>query len=97
MRVRLCACAVVCACVCGRYHTGVLDLGIFNVTEAQLSTMGLYVATALLGPSTWLQTITVFGYTVQYNHLFIALATFPMLQNIFSRYHLHFPSFFDSQ
>ncbi|ELR20677.1 CDPalcohol phosphatidyltransferase superfamily protein [Acanthamoeba castellanii str. Neff] len=66
------------------YHTGVLDLGIFNVTEAQLSTMGLYVATALLGPSVWLQTITVFGYTVQCNHLFIALATFPMLQNIFS-------------
>ena len=93
MRVR--ACAVVCVCVsCARYHTGVLDLGIFNVTEAQLSTMGLYVATALLGPSTWLQTITVFGYTVQYNHLFIALATFPMLQNIFSRYHSHFPFIF---
>jgi hypothetical protein len=73
-----------------------MDMCIFKETEAQLSTMGLYVATALLGPSTWLQTITVFGYTVQYNHLFIALATFPMLQNIFSRYRSHFPSFFDN-
>lgn len=68
-----------------RYHTGVLDLGYFNVTEAQLSTMALYVATAVLGPSFWLQPVTVFGYTVQYNNLFIALATFPMLQNILAR------------
>jgi hypothetical protein len=76
-----------CVCVCVfRYHTGVLDLGYFNVTEAQLSTMALYVATGIVGPNVWLQTFTAFGYTIPYNTFFVALATFPMLQNIFSRF-----------
>jgi hypothetical protein len=64
----------------------VLDLGYFNVTEAQLSTMALYVATAVLGPSVWLNRVELLGgYSIQYNNLFILLATFPMLQNILSR------------
>lgn len=68
-----------------RYHTGVLELGYFNVTEAQLMTIALYLATGLLGPSVWLQTVNVMGHTIQLNHLFITGATLLMLYNILSR------------
>jgi hypothetical protein len=60
------------------YHTGTLELGYFNVTEAQLLLMIVHLVTFFMGPFFWLRTFTisanldVFGFqvgdiTLQYN------------------------------
>ncbi|KAL6073945.1 Cholinephosphotransferase 1 [Balamuthia mandrillaris] len=51
-----------------QYHTGTLNLGYIGVTEAQLLTMGIFVATAILGPEFWFQQTTLFGLTLPHNY-----------------------------
>jgi len=59
------------------YHTGTLDLWYFNVTEAQLFTMLLYLVTAAIGPEFWNEFFVINGNTTlfQYKH-FPALIVF---------------------
>jgi len=78
------------------YHTGVLELGYLNVTEAQLLVMSAYLWTAYQGPQWWLQTFSVFGYTLQYNVPVVAFQMIGVfvtmagnLHSLFLRKHHH--------
>jgi len=70
------------------YHTGTLELGYLNVTEAQILLMSAYLITAFAGPSFWLRTFVFQGYTIQYNALPLAFqglgAVVTFFANIYS-------------
>jgi len=53
------------------YQSGVLDLGIMNVTEIQLMVMGTHLLTFFFGPPFWLQSITIAGHALEFRHLFV--------------------------
>lgn len=64
------------------YHTGVLELGYFNVTEGQFVVMGIYLTSGFLGSSWWLNTLSVLGFTFRYNELIVLLGSVPMFITI---------------
>lgn len=51
------------------YHTDVMDLGVVNVTEAQLLTIITYLLTFFYGPSFWLSGFYIFGFFIKYQYL----------------------------
>jgi len=71
-----------------QYTAGKLVLGYINVTEAQFSSMTIYLITAAFGPNWWLNTFEFNGYTLRYHHVLIiiqmVLVIFTMLLNIWS-------------
>jgi phosphatidylglycerophosphate synthase len=58
-----------------QYTVGSLELGYINVTEAQFSTMTIYLLTAYFGPSWWLTPIHIGGYNLRYHHLLLVMQT----------------------
>eukprot|EP01118_Nematostelium_gracile_P018214 TRINITY_DN8033_c0_g1_i2.p1 TRINITY_DN8033_c0_g1~~TRINITY_DN8033_c0_g1_i2.p1 ORF type:complete len:384 (-),score=80.99 TRINITY_DN8033_c0_g1_i2:18-1169(-) len=58
-----------------QYTVGSLELGYINVTEAQFSTMSIYLMTAYFGPNWWLTPIQIAGYNLRYHHILLAMQT----------------------
>jgi len=50
-------------------HTGTMKLGYANVTEAQLTTITVFLITAYYGGDLWLNETSIFGWTVPYRYL----------------------------
>lgn len=70
------------------YHTGVLDLWYFNVTEAQLFSMSLYIITAAFGPEFWNEFFVFNGNTtfLQYKHFPAIVLFLGVFFTIISKY-----------
>jgi len=68
------------------YHTGVMELGYLNVTEAQLLVMLVHVLTAFWGSSFWLSSFCVAGFCIQYNHLFVLLQAIGAFATLFGNF-----------
>jgi hypothetical protein len=66
------------------YHTGVLELGMINVTEMQFLTMFIHIVSGVLGkfkicfipsgPRVWAHTLTVAGYSFAVNRAMVVAA-----------------------
>ena len=44
-------------------------MGYFNVTEAQITVMGLYIITGFAGPHFWDNTLSIMGYEMTYKYV----------------------------
>jgi ethanolaminephosphotransferase len=55
------------------YYSGSLYLGPINVTEGQVMSMLVHTLAYIYGPDFFLTQFTVFGYTVQYNHVVLGV------------------------
>lgn len=71
------------------YYSGSLYLGPINVTEGQVMSMLVHTLAYLYGPDFFLTQFTVFGYTVQYNHVVLGIIVLTGVTTTLNRYVAH--------
>jgi hypothetical protein len=68
------------------YYSGSLYLGPINVTEGQVMSMLVHTLAYIYGPDFFLTQFTVFGYTVQYNHVVLGVIVLTGVTTTLNRY-----------
>lgn len=68
------------------YYTGTLTLGYIGVTEAQISAMGIYLLTAVVGPGWWDNVLTIGGFSLRYGSIPFIVSAVSMIPTAASNF-----------